>query len=49
MNKHLNNEEQNENRLHKEEATNRRGSIKEGNAEGEYRWCTFYTRMNMEF
>jgi hypothetical protein len=26
-----------------------KGRVKEGSKQGEYGWCTFYTRVNIEF
>jgi hypothetical protein len=37
------------NRSHLGNGTNRRGRVKEGSKEGEYGWCSFYTRMNRGF
>jgi hypothetical protein len=37
------------NRLNYGELTNGRGRVKEGCLESENGWCTFYTRMNIEF
>jgi hypothetical protein len=32
-----------------QQITNKEGRVKEGSKEGEYGWCTFHTRMNIEF
>jgi hypothetical protein len=37
------------NRSHSGEVIYETGRIKEGSSEGEYWWCTFYVRMNIEF
>jgi hypothetical protein len=49
MNWHINNEGQEWKTSHAVEGTNGRGKIREGSKESEYGWCTFYTRMNIEY